>query len=95
MTQIEIKIKKLDKDAVIPTYGTMFSAGADLYALAKEPVVIKPGETVLIHTGLAFEICEGYGGFVFARSGLATKKGLAPWAGPFLLLTVSILPPGG
>lgn len=78
MTQIEIKIKKLDKDAVIPTYGTMFSAGADLYALAKEPVVIKPGETVLIHTGLAFEICEGYGGFVFARSGLATKKGLAP-----------------
>ena len=78
MTQIEIKIKKLDKDAVIPTYGTMYSAGADLYALANEPVVIKPGETVLIHTGLAFEICDGYGGFVFARSGLATKKGLAP-----------------
>lgn len=78
MNKLDIKIKKLDPRAIIPTYGTEYSAGADLYALTCEPVEIKPGETVLIHTGLAFEICEGYGGFVFARSGLATKKGLAP-----------------
>ena len=78
MTKLDIKIKKLDKNAKMPTYGTPFSAGADLYACAPEPVVLEPGKTVLVHTGLAFEICEGYGGFVFARSGLATKKGLAP-----------------
>lgn len=78
MTKLSIKIKKLDKNAIAPTYGTEFSAGADLYVLADGNVVIQPGETVLIHTGLAFEIPEGYGGFVFARSGLATKKGLAP-----------------
>lgn len=78
MNKLNIKIKKLNENAIIPTYGSEFSAGADLYALADAPVEIKPGETVLIHTGLAFEICEGYGGFVFARSGLATKKGLAP-----------------
>lgn len=78
MNKLNINVKKLHENAIIPTYGTEFSAGADLYALTEEPVEIKPGETVLIHTGLAFEICEGYGGFVFARSGLATKKGLAP-----------------
>lgn len=78
MTKLDIRIKKLNPQAQIPTYGTPFSAGADLYALAEQPIVIRPGETVLIHTGLAMEICEGYGGFVFARSGLATKKGLAP-----------------
>ena len=78
MTKLDIRIKKLNPQAQIPTYGTPFSAGADLYALVEQPIVIRPGETVLIHTGLAMEICEGYGGFVFARSGLATKKGLAP-----------------
>lgn len=78
MEKLQIKIKKLDEAAILPTYGTPFSAGADLYALCTESIVIQPGQTVLIHTGLAFEIPEGYGGFVFARSGLATKKGLAP-----------------
>ena len=78
MEKLQIKIKKLDGAAILPTYGTPFSAGADLYALCTESIVIQPGQTVLIHTGLAFEIPEGYGGFVFARSGLATKKGLAP-----------------
>ena len=78
MEKLQIKIKKLDGAAILPTYGTPFSAGADLYALCTESIVIQPGQTVLIHTGLAIEIPEGYGGFVFARSGLATKKGLAP-----------------
>lgn len=75
---MKINIKKLDERAVIPTYGSEFSAGADLYALSDADVVIAPGETVMIHTGIALEIPKGYGGFVFARSGLASKKGLAP-----------------
>lgn len=73
-----IRIKKLDAHAVIPTYGTEFSAGADLYACITESLTLLPGETKLIHTGLAFEIPTGYAGLVYARSGLATKRGLAP-----------------
>ena len=75
---MNVKIKKLDDRAVIPTYGTAFSAGADLYAVADAPVTIAPHTTVLISTGLAVEIPEGYCGLIFARSGLATKRGLAP-----------------
>lgn len=78
MEKLQIRIKKLDDTAILPAYGTPYAAGADLYALCAEKIQIQPGQTVLIHTGLAFEIPEGYGGFVFARSGLATKKGLAP-----------------
>ncbi len=74
----EVRIKKLSPDAVVPTYGSPFSAGADLYACEKAPVTIEPGKTVLIHTGLSFEIPEGFAGLIYARSGLATKKGLAP-----------------
>jgi len=73
-----LKIKKLDKDAIIPTYGTKDSAGADLYALLDTEVKIKPRETVIISTGLAMSIPEGYVGLIYARSSLGTKKGLAP-----------------
>lgn len=73
-----VKIKKLDERAVIPTYGTEFSAGADLYAVLDDDLVINPGETVLVRTGIAMEIPDGYAGFIYARSGLARKKGLAP-----------------
>lgn len=73
-----IKIKKLNENAIIPTYGTEFSAGADLYALPGEAVTVEPHQTVMIHTGLAMEIPEGYAGLIFARSGLASKRGLAP-----------------
>lgn len=73
-----MKVKKLNEKAILPTYGSEFSAGADLYALTDENVAVNPGETVLVHTGLAMEIPVGYGGFIYARSGLATKKGLAP-----------------
>ena len=76
--KIKVDIKKLHENAIIPTYGTEFSAGADIYALLDEPVTIAPGETKLIHTGLAFAIPEGFVGLNFARSGMATKRGLAP-----------------
>lgn len=74
----QVRIKKLDPKATVPTYGSPFSAGADLYACMDEPVTIEPGKTVLIHTGLSFEIPVGFAGLIYARSGLATKKGLAP-----------------
>ena len=74
----DVKIKKLRDNAVIPTYGTDYAAGADLYAAIDDVVTIAPGETKLIPTGLAFEIPTGYAGFVHARSGLASKRGLAP-----------------
>ena len=73
-----IAVKKLDENAVVPTYGSEYAAGADLYALAQEDIVIMPGETKLIHTGIAMEIPEGYAGLIYARSGLASKRGLAP-----------------
>ena len=74
----ELKIKKLDETAIIPTYGTEYSAGADLYALLDEDLEIKPGETVMIGTGLAMAIPNGYVGLIYARSSLGSKKGLAP-----------------
>ncbi len=74
----KIAVKKLSENAILPTYGSEFAAGADLYALPGEETVILPGETKLIHTGLAMEIPQGYGGFIYARSGLASKRGLAP-----------------
>ena len=74
---MKIKIKKLNDRAVVPTYGTEFSAGADLYVI-DEDVTINPGETVVLHTGLSVEIPEGYCGLIFARSGMGIKRGLAP-----------------
>ena len=71
-------IKKLDEKAILPTYGSAFAAGADLYACLEETVTIAPGETKLIHTGLAMAIPEGLAGLIYARSGLASKRGLAP-----------------
>ena len=73
-----VKFVKLNSDAIVPTYGTDFAAGADLYALPDRAVTLKPNETVLIHTGIAMQIPDGYAGFIFARSGVATKRGLAP-----------------
>ena len=73
-----IKVKKLDEKAVLPTYGSEYAAGADLYALLDGDITIEPGQTVLVHTGLSMEIPEGYAGLIYARSGLASKKGLAP-----------------
>ena len=74
-----VRTKKLRENAVLPKYGTEYAAGADLYAcMDEETVTLAPGETKLICTGLAMEIPVGYAGFVFARSGLALKRDLAP-----------------
>ena len=73
-----VKIVKLQPNAKIPTYGSTDAAGADLYACIEKPVSILPGQTVLIPTGLSMEIEQGFAGFIYARSGLATKRGLAP-----------------
>ena len=73
---MQIKLKKLDERAIIPTRGSSMAAGLDLYAL--DGATVGVGETVLIHTGIALAIPEGYAGFIYARSGIATKRGLAP-----------------
>ena len=76
---IKVNFKKLDKNAHAPTYGSQYAAGADLYALTNGEILrFAPDETKMIHTGLAVEIPEGYAGLVYARSGIATKRGLAP-----------------
>ena len=75
---MQLNIKKLNEKAIVPTYGSDYAAGADLYACLDEPITINPGETSFIGTGLAMEIPEGYAGLVYARSGLSCKMGLAP-----------------
>ena len=75
---MKIRIKKLNEKAVVPTYGSEYSAGADLYALLEEAIEIKPHETVFVHTGISVEIPEGYCGLIFARSSMGAKRGLAP-----------------
>ena len=74
----QIKIKKLSDGAKVPTYGTICSAGADLYAVLDSAVTIAPHETKVIATGVAFEIPVGLVGVVCARSGLSCKQDLAP-----------------
>ena len=76
--KFEMNIKKLIDKAVTPTYGSAFAAGADLYACEGGEVTLGAGETRLIHTGIAMEIPEGLVGLVYARSGLACKRDLAP-----------------
>ena len=73
-----IHVQKLHANAVMPTYGTQEAAGADLYACLDAPVTVQPGQTAWIPTGLAMEIPKGCAGLIYARSGLACKKGLAP-----------------
>ena len=75
---MKVAIKKLNDKAVIPAYGSEFAAGADLYACLDGEVTGAPHQTVLIPTGIAIELPLGYAGLIYARSGLATKKGLAP-----------------
>ena len=78
MDNQQVFITKLDDRAVLPVYASPGAAGADLCALLDSPVVLQPGETVFIPTGLALAIVPGYVGLVCARSGLSCKKGIAP-----------------
>ena len=74
---MKVRIKKLNEKAVIPAYGTAYSAGADLYT-TDDTVTIAPHATVMLHTGISVEIPEGYCGLIFARSSMGAKRGLAP-----------------
>lgn len=73
-----MKFMRLNERAKVPSYGSAAAAGADLYTDSEVPVTVAPGETVMVHTGIAVAIPEGHVGLIFARSGLATKRGLAP-----------------
>ena len=73
-----VNVKKLDEKAILPTYGSSCAAGADLYALSDTPITVEVGATVLVHTGISMAIPNGYVGLIYARSGLACKRGLAP-----------------
>ena len=73
-----IRVKKLDDKAILPTYGSLEAAGADLYACLDADVTIGPGETVFVPTGLAMEIPKGCAGLIYARSSMGAKRGLAP-----------------
>lgn len=74
----EVKFKKTTQSAIIPTKATPGSAGYDLCVDTEEDVVIQPGETKVFSTGISIEIAQGYAGFIFARSGISTKRGLRP-----------------
>ena len=78
MQSAEIKVKKLSPNAKLPVYGSDFAAGADLHACLFAPITIEPGETFMVKTGISLEIPVGYAGLIYARSGLASKRGLAP-----------------
>ena len=73
-----IKVRKLKENAILPTYGSAEAAGADLYACLEEDVTIAPGQTAFIPTGLSMMIPVGTAGLIYARSGMACKRGLAP-----------------
>lgn len=73
-----VRVKKIRQNACLPVYGSAEAAGADLHACLTQDVIIKPGETVFIPTGLSMEIPKGCAGLIYARSGLASKRGLAP-----------------
>lgn len=71
---MELKFKKLDPDAKLPTKATPDAAGMDLYSL--DTAVISPGEVAMLRSGLAVEIPYGYFGGLYARSGLSTNNGI-------------------
>ena len=75
---MNVAVKKLKENAILPTYGSAQAAGADLYACLDADLTIAPGETAFVPTGLAMELPVGYVGLIYARSGLACKRDLAP-----------------
>ena len=75
---MQLNIKKLNENATLPTRGSEYAAGWDLYANLEEPLILQPGQLAKISSGIAIELPENTFGGVFARSGLSTKKGLRP-----------------
>jgi len=73
-----VNVKKLNPNAILPSYGSDGAAGADLYACLQESITIDPGETAWIPTGISLEVPAGYAGLIYARSSLGVKRGLAP-----------------
>ena len=73
-----IHVKRLHPLAQLPTYGSAEAAGADLYACLEAPLLVEPGQSVFVPTGIALEVPVGCAGLIYARSGLACKRGLAP-----------------
>lgn len=73
-----ISAKKIKDNATLPSRGSEYAAGWDLYAAIEEPISIAPHKTEKIGTGLAFELPNYTFGAIFPRSGLATKQGLRP-----------------
>jgi len=73
-----IRVKILREGACLPTYGSSEAAGADLHACVPETVTVEPGATAFIPTGIALEVPVGCAGLIYARSGMACKRGLAP-----------------
>lgn len=73
-----VRVKLLREGARLPSYGSAQAAGADLYACLTDCVTIAPGETVFVPTGIALEVPTGCAGLIYARSGMACKRGLAP-----------------
>ena len=75
---MKIPVKKLKENAMLPTYGSLEAAGADLYACLDAAVTIEPGKTVFVPTGIAMAVPQGYAGLIYARSSMGAKRGLAP-----------------
>ena len=75
---MQLNVKKLNENATLPTRGSEYAAGWDLYANLEEPLILQPGQLAKISSGIAIELPENTFGGVFARSGLSTKKGLRP-----------------
>lgn len=73
-----IKVKKLNEFAKLPTRGSSDAAGYDLYAATNQILNIAPHSTIKVGTGLSFELPEGTFAAIYARSGIATKRGLRP-----------------
>ena len=74
----EIKVKKIRENAVVPKIATSGSAAADLYACVEEPLTVPARGSAVVPVGIAIAVPEGYGAFIFARSGLGIKHGIAP-----------------
>ena len=74
----KVKVIKLHKQAKLPVYGSAEAAGADLHACIDEPITVQPGQIAWVPTGIALEVPKGCAGLIYARSGMAVKRGLAP-----------------